>query len=296
MTIRFSPDAPKGASDDNYDFNAANAAQTIPQSLFVDDRFNPEPGKPIRLLKFPISQTAMMQKVDVLPMGPGLAFTKVSQHSSPTRSFLCLRMQGERCPFCEMHAGRRDDQWYWNTFRAKQRALFNMIPLDANGQPMKLNSNDPSPVYLFDTPASEKGPLTFWQLLTAQMNSPDPADADLKRFAAWDGGHTMKLTLVKDTFNGKDYMKVTAVAFVPRTLTYNRATWEPLLYTSKGTNMLKYLPVEEVEAMAQQMLASRKESLETGYTPQRPHAVDKPGFFAGNAVDEPAAYAEAVPF
>jgi hypothetical protein len=263
------------------DFFASNEAQQQ-QSNFHDKRFN----RPIQWLKF--SPESKGQRIDILPVSDTKTHAIIKHHQLPGALVLCPSNFGEPCPLCDAIAINRNDKWYWDNFKTKDRALFNAIPINKEGKVAKMHQDHTVPVYLYEVSAPPKKAQGFWMLLTGQLGSSDPEDAFKKQFFSWDKGSTLKLTLTKDAWNGAEFAKVTSIEFVHPRNDYSkeRAKWEPHLY--KIPDIYQKPDIAELNSYLERMQASRDSS----YKAQVPSAGG--GFYAGGQAPTPGTSAWAV--
>ena len=207
------------------DFFASNEAQQ-PQSGFQDRRFS----KPIQWLRF--SPDAHGQRIDILPMSSTRTHAIIKQHRLPGCVVLCPTMFDKPCPLCDAMAMNRTDKWYWENFKTQDRALFNAIPLSKEGKQVTMSPEHKVPVYLYEVSAPQKKASGFWLLLTGALGSQDTDDAYRTQFFSWEAGSTLKLSFIKDEFNGNPYAKVSGLEFIHPRYDYSkvRAKYEPHLY------------------------------------------------------------------
>jgi hypothetical protein len=126
----------------------------------------------------------------------------------------------------------RSDPRHWKTFKTQDRALFNAIPINKDGKQVVMQQDHKVPVYLYEVSAPQKKAQGFWMLLKGALSSVDPEDAYKLQFYSWDNGSTLKITFIKDTWEGKEYAKVSGLDFVHPRFDYSkeRAKYEPHLY------------------------------------------------------------------
>jgi hypothetical protein len=250
------------------DFFASNEAQQH-QATFQDKRFS----RPIQWLKF--APDAKGQRIDILPMSENRTHAIIKQHRLPGSTMLCPTMFGKPCPLCDATAINRNDDWYWKNFKTQDRALFNAIPLNQEGKPMVMDKEHKIPVYLYEVSAPQKKAQGLWLLLTGALGSSDPEDAFKKQFFSWDKGCTLKLTFVKDSYEGKDYAKVSNLEFVHPRFDYSkeRARYEPHLY--KIPDIYQEPDLDELNRYLEMMVRQRSGG---GYSAQL--AGNSGGFYA----------------
>ena len=129
------------------DFFASNSAQQS-SSTFQDKRFS----RPVQLLKFPSDHKG--QRIDILPMSDTRTHAIIKQHNISNGVMLCPTMFNKPCPLCDAMAINRNDPWYWENFKVKDRALFNAIPLSKDMKPVPMSQDHKIPVYLYDVAAT----------------------------------------------------------------------------------------------------------------------------------------------
>ncbi len=175
------------------DFNAsiAHNQQAAAQAQFADHTF----VKPLQQFQFPKTPHPSVFKLDVLPVNDQLAYGRACIHRLSTGMIVCPQGTfGKPCPICESIRNRpRDDKQYWADNHATERAYLNVVPLDMDGQPMRMSADDTSPIYYFCVGSNPKAKGGFWKLLTSALSSPAPEDAHKRLFADWTQGLTLKL-------------------------------------------------------------------------------------------------------
>jgi hypothetical protein len=252
------------------DFFASNEAQQ-PKSSYQDNRFN----RPIQWLKFPADTKG--QRIDILPMSDTRTHAIIKQHRLPGSVVLCPTMFGESCPLCDAMAINRKDGWYWQTFKTQDRALFNAIPLNKEGKPVVMSPEHKIPVYLYEISAPQKKAQGLWMLLMGALGSTDPEDAYKKQFFSWDNGSTLKVSFMKENFEGSDFAKPSGLEFVHPRHNYasERAKYEPHLY--KIPDIYKQPDIKELAQHLETMQKFRSGSAASYTTAVDPNQ----GFYAG---------------
>jgi hypothetical protein len=163
--------------------------QAAEQAKFADLTFT----RPLQQLQFQKTAIPSIFKFDVLPVNEELAYSRASIHTLPTGRIVCPQGTfGKPCPICEAIRNRpRDDKKFWTDNHASEKAYLNAIPLDMEGHPVRLSSEDQSPIYYFCVGASPKAKGGFWKLLTSALSSPAPEDAYKRLFADWSQGFSL---------------------------------------------------------------------------------------------------------
>jgi len=207
------------------DFFASNEAQKT-KSSFQDDRFN----QPIQWLKF--APDTKGQRIDILPMSDTKTHAIIKEHRLAGSTVLCPTMFGKSCPLCDVIALNRNDKWYWATFKPRDRALFNAIPVNKEGKPVVMSPDHKVPIYLYEVSAPQKKAQGFWMLLVGALSSPDVEDAYKKQFFSWDNGSTLKISFIPDSFEGTPFARPSGLDFVHPRFNYasERAKFEQHLY------------------------------------------------------------------
>jgi hypothetical protein len=264
------------------DFFASNEEQQT-HSQFQDKRFN----KPIQWLKFPAD--AKGQRIDILPMSDTKTHGIIKQHRLPGTIVLCPTMFGKSCPLCDATAINRQDQWSWTTFKTQDRALFNAIPINKEGKQVVMSPDHKVPIYLYEVSAPQKKAQGFWMLLMGALSSNDAEDAFKKQFFSWDNGCTLKISFVKDSWEGKDYAKPSGLDFVHPRFDYSkeRAKYEPHLY-----RIPDIYQEPNVDELAQYLEMMQKYRNSGTYSPSLTNTSD--GFYAGGPAAVPGTSAWAV--
>ena len=235
------------------------------QAKFADLTFNP----PLQRLVFPKTPNASIFKFDVLPVNDQLAYGRASVHRLPTAQIVCPQGTfGKPCPICEAIRNRpRDDKQFWADNHAQEKAFLNVVPLDAEGQPIRLAPEDQSSIYYFVVGSSPKAKSGFWKLLTSALSSPMSEDHYKKLFADWSQGLTLKLYLTPADHNGTAYMEVSGIEFVPRKTQYDKAQWSP--HCHQFHELFNCLEYDVIKEMCPHLFgpAVGMQPMNTGYSP-----------------------------
>ncbi len=243
----------------------ATNQQAAAQAQFADLTF----VKPLQQLQFPKTPNPSVFKFDVLPVNDQLAYGRASIHRLPTGMIVCPQGTfGKPCPICESIRNRpRDDKQYWADNHATERAFLNVVPLDMEGNPIRMSAEDQSPVYYFSIGSSPKAKGGFWKLLTSALSSPALEDAHKRLFADWTQGLTLKLTLTPENFGGNPYMEVSGIEFIPRKTQYDKAQWQP--HCHQFHDLFNCLEYEAIKDMCPHLFGSNAgiSAANTGYSP-----------------------------
>ena len=253
------------------------------QARFTDLTFN----QPLQKLAFPKTPNPSIFKFDVLPVNDNLAYGRASVHRLQTAQIVCPQGTfGKPCPICEAIRNRpRDDKQFWVENHATEKAFLNVVPLDAEGHPMRMSAEDPSPVYYFVVGSSPKANSGFWKLLTAALSSPDASDHYKKMFADWSQGLTLKLNLTPAEHKGSPFMDVAGIEFIPRKSQYVKEQWAPLC--SQFHDLFNCMEYEAIKEMCPHLF-----SVNTGYSPlptansTRPDGIYPPGQYSATQVPQ----------
>jgi len=257
------------------DFFQSNESQKSLQSTFQDKRFN----KNIQFLKF--APDAKGQRIDILPVSDTKTHAIIREHRIVGSVMLCPQMFNTPCPLCDAMAMNRNDGWFWQNFKTRDRALFNAIPISKEGKVMTMAEGHTVPIYLYEVGAPQKKARGFWLMLTGALGSTDTEDAFKKQFFSWDNGSTLKMTFRPEKFEGKEYAEVSNLEFIHPRHNYGaeRAKWEPHLY--KVPDIYQEPDVDAMARYLEMMLKQRSGGGGATYNSDvAPNT--SAGFYAGN--------------
>ncbi len=126
------------------------------------------------------------------------------------------RHKGEACPICEMLSrldwNDPDDKAVGRSLARKRRQLCYLRWLDG---PDDVKDN----AYVFDSSEFAFGRLIREKVVSRNIS--DEEESGWDRYADPCEGYSLKLSLAKDKFNGKEFVKITSVDFKKRTQQYS---------------------------------------------------------------------------